>query len=495
MFLAKRYVKVLLVLVIMILITPFSAFGANFKVEYRGFEFDFEQFGKKYDFASGLPDKPFEVTDGKHKVKEITPKFDDMNFRDYTFGGWNIKKKGAKIDRTKIYRAGDTIENIASDIQLIAIWKRKEVDIVVSSLHGYLRGGNGDPNIIEGTAPKQTLAMVGDTIKLKQSPFKYDGYNFIGWLDSKGNLYDAGADYTIESFNAIFTATWAADTTVVVKNSVSYSGGENVTGAAPNGFKLYNKNTFTIANNAYKKDGYKFLYWTDGTNNFKPGDTYQVSAQGDIILNAVWEKLAQDFTVTIISTPGGSTTQTGPITIEQGSSFEFTAMPDEGYIIGAIKVDGREISHINGLCRISSVIDDLAITVEFEKQKFNITVEIGEGGTATPDGIQAVEKGGAVTFEIKPNTGFVVEKVLLDGNEQQLTDGKLTLKDIEASQMVKISFKKVVAVSGDVSEIEKTDKVGIIVAISALLLSIFALVTMYTIKLNKQKRNQKRKRH
>ena len=494
MFLRKKTI-IILVLAIIIQIIPFSINAANFTVEYRGFEFDFEQFGTIYVFASGLPDKPYEVTDGKHTVKNINPKFDDMNFRDYTFDGWNLKKKGAKIDRTRVYHVGDVIENITSDIQLIAVWKRKEADIVVSSMHAYLRGGNGDPNIIEGTAPKQSLCRVGDTIKLKKNMFTYDGYKFIGWLDSKGNLYDEGAEYIVESFNAIFTAVWAEDTSAVVKNSVSYSGGTGATGTAPNAFKLYNKNTFTIAENTYKKDGYKFLYWSDGKNNYNPGSTYTVSSDGDIILTAVWEKLPENFTAIITVTQGGATNKTGTTIVKQGEDFEFSVVPDAGYVISAIKVNGKEISHNNGRCRISSVIEDLQISVEFAKQKFQISVSASSGGTITPDGVQEVDKGASVTFDIKPNTGYVVDTVLVDGEEKQLSDGKLILNDIESSHIITISFKIKPIVSTETSRGEiGTDNAGIIIAIVMVVISVIALATMYMINVEKRKAKRRKRR-
>lgn len=479
-------------------VIPVSA--SSYTIEYRGFESDFTQFGFKYDFVSGLPSEPYQVTGDTHTVQNIIPKFDDMNFRDYTFDGWNLMKKGGVIDRTKVYRAGDVITGIKSDMQLIAIWKRKEADVIVYSMHAYLRGGNGDPNIIEGKAPETKLLQIEDTLELVRCPYTYDGYKFVGWLDSKGNLYEPGETYTVENYNALFTAEWAPDSTAVVKNSVTYKpGASGVSGKAPNSFKLYNKNTFTVSDNTYTYDGYKFKNWNDGVKDYKPGDTYTVSGSGDIELHAVWEKLSTVLTVNVTSGPGGSVSPTGSFEINQGDKLELNPIPDEGYTISSVEVNGMETALQSGKLVVNSMTEDLNIVVEFKKLMHKIRIETDGNGDTNPSDEIEVLPGGNLSITLTPKTGYVIDKVLVDGSDFEYNQGMVRLKEINASHVVTVSFKKI-ASAESVTESETStfvpidNKTGGIVAIVILITAVLGLVALYAVNENKKKARRKRRR-
>ena len=383
-------------------------------------------------------------------------------------------------------------------MQLIAIWKRKEADVIVYSVHAYLRGGSGDPNIIEGTAPASKLLQIGDTFNLINNPYKYDGYKFIGWLDSKGNLYEPGTKYTVENYNAIFTAEWVLDSTAVVKNSVTYkSGASGVTGNAPNSFKLYNKNSFTIAENTFKYEGYKFKCWNDGTKDYKPGDTYTVTGTGDITLNAVWEMQATVLSVNITSGSGGSVSPNGIISVNQGEKLEVVATPDEGYTIDFFKVNGVETTHSGGKLVIDRVSDDLNIVVEFKKNTHKIRIETDDNGSTDPSDLIEVAPGKDVSIKLTPKTGYKVDKVLVDGADYDYKSGDVVLKEVSASHVVSISFKKLdnnESLIGDTSIHQpKNDKVGAIIAIVIVIIAVLSLVALYAYNESKKKPKRRRK--
>lgn len=52
-------------------------------------------------------------------------------------------------------------------------------------------------------------------------------------------------------------------------------------------FSVYETEFINIPKCSYKRDGYVFSHWTDGSENFIPGQEYHV--QGSIIMNAVWD--------------------------------------------------------------------------------------------------------------------------------------------------------------------------------------------------------------
>ncbi len=75
---------------------------------------------------------------------------------------------------------------------------------------------------------------------------------------------------------------------------------------------------------------------------------------------------------------------------------------------------------------------------------YYFTVKANEGGSVSPNGIAAVTAGGTMNFEIRPDAGFEVEDVLLDGVSilDKLLDGVLTLDDVMADHVLEIVFAK-----------------------------------------------------
>lgn len=53
---------------------------------------------------------------------------------------------------------------------------------------------------------------------------------------------------------------------------------------------------------------------------------------------------------------------------------------------------------------------------------YHVTVTAGSGGSVTPSGVVSVEEGGTVTFTIRPNAGYELSQLLLDGSPIELTD-------------------------------------------------------------------------
>jgi len=497
----KKNIAVFAVAIILLsAISPVSLAETSittYTIEYRGFESDFTQFGSSFEFVSGLPSKKSTVeAGGSYTILDIEPKFDDFNFRDYTFDGWNLKKVDGVIDRTVVYHAGDVIENINNSMRLIAVWKRKETDIVVYSMLSYLRGGNGDPTIIEGKAPDDKLLELEQEITLINCPYTYDGYKFLGWIDSKGNLYDPGDKYTVTSYNSIFTAEWSSDPNAIVKNSVSYSSGaSSVTGNAPNGFKLYKKDYFIVAENTYKYDGYKFICWTDSKNKtYMPGDKYTVaSADGNITLTAKWEKLPDIFTINITAGEGGSVSQTGQSEIQQGDEVNLIITPDQNFVFKAAKINGSEVQCDGAVLNIKDIEENLNIEIEFALKTFNITLDIGENGSISPSDKTTAEIGSSVSYTITPDNNYEIDQITIDGVAATAENGILNLENITTNHIISVTFRqKPGASTGDESDTivpQPKDYTGIAIAILLIILSVFALIALYAV--NTQKKNKK----
>ncbi|MEG2187523.1 MAG: S-layer homology domain-containing protein, partial [Clostridia bacterium] len=70
-----------------------------------------------------------------------------------------------------------------------------------------------------------------------------------------------------------------------------------------------------------------------------------------------------------------------------------------------------------------------------------INASAGEGGTITPSGKLAVEKNGSMSFAIKPNEGYSIDTILVDGK----AIGKVssyTFKNVTENHSIAVTFKK-----------------------------------------------------
>jgi hypothetical protein len=129
------------------------------------------------------------------------------------------------------------------------------------------------------------------------------GYTWAGWATKSGD------DYTIYNFN---TEVYSDITLYPYyingeKYTVSYDLGEG-TGTAPVDSKQYAENSYADIMSAAgitAPEGKTFLYWTDGSNAYYPGDKVKVAA--NLTLTAVYGDTAQKTSITYHSNyPAGS---------------------------------------------------------------------------------------------------------------------------------------------------------------------------------------------
>ena len=73
---------------------------------------------------------------------------------------------------------------------------------------------------------------------------------------------------------------------------------------------------------------------------------------------------------------------------------------------------------------------------------YTVTASAGAGGSISNAGSTQVAQGGSITFTVMPDSGFRVCEVLLDGSPVELTDGKLTLTDVQADHLSLIHISR-----------------------------------------------------
>ena len=145
-----------------------------------------------------------------------------------------------------------------------------------------------------------------------------------------------------------------------------------------------------------------------------------------------------------VITPGwgahGSITPGTPQTVLYGGSVTFTMVPDPGYTVDNVVVNGVSQGAITTYT-FTNVTSDGAIVASFKKLlTFVITPTAGVHGTITPGTPQTVNYGGSVTFTITPDLDYTVDNVVVNG----VSKGAITtytFTDVTANGTIDASFK------------------------------------------------------
>jgi len=119
---------------------------------------------------------------------------------------------------------------------------------------------------------------------------------------------------------------------------------------------------------------------------------------------------------------GGSISPSGAVAVVYGGSQMFSILPDSGYRIKDVKVDGDSVGQ-NSTYTFTMVTKSHAIYAEFEETpQFTIDATAGPNGMIAPPGLTLVDYGGNQSYIITPDTGYYVLDVAVDG----VSNGSIT---------------------------------------------------------------------
>jgi len=116
---------------------------------------------------------------------------------------------------------------------------------------------------------------------------------------------------------------------------------------------------------------------------------------------------------------GGTISPSGTFMVNAGESKTFTLTPSDGYTVADLIVDGKSVG-VQTSYTFSNVSTDHFIQAKFKSStgQFTISASTGINGTIDPKGNITVESGGSKTFTIKPDTGYIVDDVKIDGQSK-----------------------------------------------------------------------------
>ncbi len=176
----------------------------------------------------------------------------------------------------------------------------------------------------------------------------------------------------------------------------------------------------------------------DGRESAYAGSSYTLfNVQADTELSVTFADAGavpqpQPRTCTVTSQAGahGTVSPSGEMRVVEGGSVLFALLPDEGYEVDEVLVDGNAVQSGGSMFRLADVAKDARVEVTFKERRHllpdeplvsvEVAVEVssegGEGGTVSPSGSLRLAAGSSQTFYAYPAPGYVLDAVLVNGH-------------------------------------------------------------------------------
>lgn len=156
-------------------------------------------------------------------------------------------------------------------------------------------GGEG----ITGSAPAFKRVNIGETITIPDSgSMMKNEYRFIGWKLGD-RVYAPGESYTITSESTVFNAEWEweGQQYMITFTGGSGASGEEFTKTTSDAYPALTMPTTDDGGvPRFTKPGHVYRVWTDGVNDYTPGETYSITSQITITPKWIecWDGTASD---------------------------------------------------------------------------------------------------------------------------------------------------------------------------------------------------------
>jgi len=147
-------------------------------------------------------------------------------------------------------------------------------------------------------------------------------------------------------------------------------------------------------------------------------------------------------TVTATADPGGDINPSGEVQVQYGSTPTFQAVPNQGYHLNTILVDG--IPQPGTTFTFDPVTENHTIRALFDVDTYVITATAGINGSITPEGAIDVDYGISKTFNFTPDQGYKVDKVFINTFENPVAAlaGTYTFTNINQDNSIHVTFTK-----------------------------------------------------
>ena len=323
-------------------------------------------------------------------------------------------------------------------------WKETSKDFtvhVVNKTDVNISGlSNNETFTYDGTPkkPTGTISVNAGTVNVSDLEVLYEGTGSTTYNSATAptNAGTYTVTYKVPDTNTNYTGTFSVAFTIkkaqlekvtLVKDTFEYTGDEIVSQDSnfdsnkmnfSGDIKATNVGNYSITVSLKDKDNYE---WKDGTTT-------------DLVLNWSITQAKPDYTV-----PTGLTSVKGKVLADVVLPTGFTwNAPATVLTVGKIKYKATftPVDTTN-----YKTITDIDIEVNV-KNTFNVITSVpGGNGTITPSKIGVIE-GSKVKITFTPNTGYMVDKVLVNGIEKTAMGNEIEIT-VDEEKTVEVSYKKI----------------------------------------------------
>ena len=314
--------------------------------------------------------------------------------------------------------------NINANHSIRAVFK-KNIFTIISE-----QDGNGNINYV-GT----NYVKLGAQIKYS---YQAESNYFVDSVIVNGVLIDSPQSFT-------FTNVQQDNTIKIIYNQSQYTIQSIVTEGGninPLGTLLLNKGeTYTYqysANAGYSIDSVII----DGIVNYDSLSSYTfTNVQTNHRIQIVYKK--NYYTITSSKNiEGGLISNEGINIVVNGSTQLYFIQANAGYKIDSIYINniGQSINQQTYIYEINNINKDINIYVIFKNIYYTITASAEVGGGISPIGNIQVKYDSSQAFSISPNTGYVIDSVIVNG----VYVGKInsyTFNNVKGDSNIRVTFK------------------------------------------------------
>ena len=173
---------------------------------------------------------------------------------------------------------------------------------------------------------------------------------------------------------------------------------------------------------------------------------------GTININNITKEMLIEFrlkyTVETQTDTNGTISPLGINKYLQGTNFDITLTPNEGYRVNTFTINGNDnksnlvnnvYSYLN-----NEFVGNKVIAVTYELIPYNVTVNVGENGTSTFSGINTIQHGNNLQLTITPNENYQIDKLMVDTIDRtsEIVNNVFSINNIVSDHIVDITFKQ-----------------------------------------------------
>ena len=323
-------------------------------------------------------------------------------------------------------------------------WKETSKDFtvhVVNKTDVNISGlSNNETFTYDGTPkkPTGTISVNAGTVNVSDLEVKYQGTGTTSYNSATAptNAGTYTVTYKVPDTNTNYTGTFSVAFTIVkaqlekvtlVEDTFEYTGDEIVPQDSnfdlnkmnfSGDIKATNVGNYSITVSLKDKDNYE---WKDGTTT-------------DLVLNWSITQATPDYTV-----PTGLTSVKGKVLSDVVLPTGFTWNAPATVLTAGTNTYKATFTPVD--TTNYKTITDIDIEVDVKNIFDVITSVPGGNGTITPSKIDVIE-GSKVKITFTPNTGYMVDKVLVNGIEKTVTGNEIEIT-VDEEKTVEVSYKKI----------------------------------------------------